>query len=266
MYDKTLEALQNLVEVIAKLRSPNGGCPWDLAQTPESLTPYIIEEAYETVEAIRSGDRKLIAEELGDLLMQVVLQSQIASETGHFSLTEVANGIAQKLIRRHPHVFGDAKVDNMEQIHQTWEKIKAQEKAEMDGSDLAKLPKLSDNLDRYNRTFPTLIAGMKISQKAAQKGFEWENVDGVWEKFDEELTEFHQAIKHESKENQESELGDILFTLINVARWYGLDPDAALRSTNRTFIQRLAIMESLTDEPLENHSLVELEALWQQAK
>jgi XTP/dITP diphosphohydrolase len=266
MIDQTLTAVQHLIEVIAKLRSPDGGCPWDLKQTPETLIPYVIEEAYETVEAIRSGDQKAIAEELGDLLMQVVLQSQIASESNQFSLTEVAEGIAQKLIRRHPHVFSDVRVDSMEEIHQNWEQIKAQEKAEKDGSDPTKPPRLSDKLNRYSRTFPALIAGMKISQKAAQMGFEWENVAGVWAKYDEELAEFHQALAHESKSNQESELGDLLFTLINVARWHGLDPDAALRSTNHKFIHRLAIMESLTDQPLENFAIAELEALWQQAK
>ncbi|CAN1213295.1 nucleoside triphosphate pyrophosphohydrolase [Tumidithrix helvetica PCC 7403] len=262
MTDKNLEAVQHLIEVIAKLRSPDGGCPWDLEQTAETLIPYIIEEAYEVTEAIRSGDRSAIAEELGDLLMQVVLQSQIASETNQFSLAEVAEGIAQKLIRRHPHVFADVKVDSMEQIHQNWEQIKAQEK----GEDPNKTPKLSDKLRRYSRSLPALSAGMKISQKAAQAGFEWENVEGVWAKFDEELAEFQQALKHESKDNQESELGDLLFTLINVARWHGLDPDAALRSTNRKFIQRLAIMESLAEESLENYAIEQLEVLWQQAK
>ncbi|MEE3717563.1 nucleoside triphosphate pyrophosphohydrolase [Tumidithrix elongata RA019] len=262
MTDKNLEAVQHLIEVIAKLRSPNGGCPWDLEQTPETLIPYILEEAYEVVDAIRSGDRAAIAEELGDLLMQVVLQSQIASETNQFSLAEVAEGIAQKLIRRHPHVFADVKVDSMEQIHQNWELIKAQEK----GEDPNKTPRLSDKLRRYSRSLPALSAGMKISQKAAQTGFEWETVEGVWVKFDEELAEFKQALQNESKDNQESELGDLLFTLINVARWHGLDPDAALRSTNRKFIQRLAIMESLADESLENYAVEQLEVLWQQAK
>ena len=257
-----LIALQHLIDVVAKLRSPDGGCPWDLEQTPESLIPYIIEEAYEVVDAIQGGDKKAIAEELGDLLMQVVLQSQIASETQDFSISEVAEGIAQKLIRRHPHVFGDVKAENMEEIHQNWEKIKAEEK----GEDLATTQKLSYKLKRYARSLPPLTAGMKISQKAAANGFEWDNADGVWAKFHEELDELRHALEHESKENQQGELGDLLFTLINVARWYDLDPSKALQSTNRKFIQRLETIETLSDRPIDSFTTEELDNLWKQAK
>ncbi len=255
-------AIQHLIDVVAKLRSPDGGCPWDLEQTPESLIPYVIEEAYEVVEAIQSGDSKAIAEELGDLLLQVVLQSQIASETNQFAIAEVAEAIAQKLIRRHPHVFGDLKTENMEEIHQNWERIKAEEK----GEDLAATQKLSYKLKRYVRSLPPLTAGMKISQKAAANGFEWENADGVWAKFHEELDELRHALEHESKENQQAELGDLLFTLINVARWYDLDPSAALQSTNRKFIQRVEVIESLCDRPINSFTPEELDNLWQQAK
>jgi len=154
-----LVALQHLIDVVAKLRSPDGGCPWDLEQTPESLIPYIIEEAYEVVDAIQGGDKKAITEELGDLLLQVVLQSQIASESRDFSIAEVAEGIAQKLIRRHPHVFGDVKTENIEEIYQNWEKIKAEEK----GEDLAATQKLSYKLKRYARSLPPLTAGMNCA-------------------------------------------------------------------------------------------------------
>lgn len=167
---ETLAALQELIEVVAKLRSPDGGCPWDLAQTPQTLTPYVIEEAYEVVDAIKSGDQEAIAEELGDLLLQVVLQAQIASESGQFSLQEVAQGIAQKLIRRHPHVFGDVSVNSVDEVRQNWEQIKAAEK----GESSAESQKLSTKLSRYGRTLPPLTAAMKISQKAAAVGFEWE--------------------------------------------------------------------------------------------
>jgi XTP/dITP diphosphohydrolase len=257
-----LAALQHLIEVVAKLRSPDGGCPWDLEQTPKSLIPYVIEEAYEVVDAIQSGDIKAIAEELGDLLMQVVLQSQIASEANHFSIAEVAEGIAQKLIRRHPHVFGDVKAENMEEIHQNWERIKAEEK----GEDLAETQKLSYKLKRYARSLPPLMAGMKISQKAAAQGFEWDDADGVWAKFHEELDEFRHALEHEPKENQQAELGDLLFTLINVARWYDLDPSEALQSTNRKFIQRLETIENLSDRPISSFTTEELDRLWKMAK
>ena len=257
-----IEALQQLVDVVAQLRSPSGGCPWDLAQTPQTLTPYVIEEAYEVVDAIRSGDKNAIAEELGDLLLQVVLQAQIASEEGDFTLTEVAQGITQKLIRRHPHVFGDVEVRDAEEVHQNWEQIKAAEKGETP----AQAQQLSRKLSRYARTLPPLMAGMKISQKAAAAGFEWDDVEGVWEKFREELAEFQQALEQEDKAHQEAELGDLLFTLINIARWEELDPTEALQGTNWRFIQRLAEMEAVADRPLSDYTLDELETLWQQAK
>ncbi len=257
-----LEAVQQLVEVVAQLRSPNGGCPWDLAQTPETLIPYLIEEAYETVEAIQRGNTSAICEELGDLLLQVVLQAQVASDSGQFTLQDVAEGISQKLIRRHPHVFGDMKVQTIDELHQNWERIKAIEK----GEDPNVAQPLSQKLSRYGRSLPPIMASLKISQKAAKAGFEWESVEGVWDKFTEELGEFKAAIANETKARQESELGDLLFTLINLARWYDLDPSAALQGTNQRFVQRLHQMEAVADRPLEDYTLAELELLWQQAK
>ncbi len=257
-----LAAMQQLISVVAKLRSPDGGCPWDLAQTPESLIPYIIEEAYEVVDAIRQGDPKAIAEELGDLLLQVVLQAQIAKESGQFTLAEIAQGISEKLIRRHPHVFGDLKVNSIEEVHQNWEQIKASEKGETN----SKSQLLSDKLSRYARTFPPLVAGMKISKKAAAAGFEWDDVAGVWAKLHEELNEFKYAVEHETKEEQKAELGDILFVLINLARWYDLEPEEALQITNEKFIQRLSKVEAFSDRPLSDYSLEELEQLWAKAK
>jgi XTP/dITP diphosphohydrolase len=209
-----LAAIQQLIDVVAKLRSPDGGCPWDLAQTQESLIPYVIEEAYEVVDAIRSGSQEAIAEELGDLLLQVILQVQIATESGHFTMTEVAQGISEKLIRRHPHVFGEVEVNSIDEVHQNWEQIKAEEKGEPTPD--SKL--LSHKLSRYAKTLPPLLAGIKISKKAAAAGFEWDNVEGVWEKLHEELNEFKYAVEHETKEQQKAELGDILFVLINLAR------------------------------------------------
>ena len=257
-----IAALQNLIDVVAKLRSPEGGCPWDLAQTPSSLIPYVIEEAYEVVDAIKSGDSVAIAEELGDLLLQVVLQAQIASESNSFSLKEVAEGITQKLIRRHPHVFGDVHVQSIDEVRQNWEQIKAAEK----GESSPETQPLSSKLSRYARSLPPIMAGMNISQKAAAAGFEWENVDRVWDKFKEELAEFQYAIAHESPEQQQAELGDLFFVLINLARWYKLDPSEALHGTNQRFIQRLSKLETLADRPLCDYTLEELENLWQQAK
>jgi len=256
-----LAAVQRLVEVVAQLRSPDGGCPWDLAQTPQTLIPYVLEEAYEVADAIRQGDSEAIADEMGDLLLQVVLQAQIASEAEQFDLETVANLITEKLIRRHPHVFGDVEVADESEVKENWEAIKSAEAQEKEGSD-----RLSQRLARYARSLPPLTASLKMSKKAARAGFEWETVDGVWEKFEEELQELRQAIAHESKERQQAELGDLLFTLVNVARWYGLDPDEALQSTNQRFIQRLTLMEGVADRPLQDYSLDELETLWQEAK
>ena len=260
LQSKTLEALQHLIDVVAQLRNPKGGCPWDLAQTPESLTPYVLEEAYEVVDAIQQGDRDHIAEELGDLLLQVVLQSQIFSETDAFDLGDVAQGIADKLIRRHPHVFGDDQASTPEEVRVSWEAIKAAEK-----DDPGTTP-LTDKLAGYGRTLPPMTATMKISKKAAKAGFEWETLDGVWEKVEEELGEFRHALEYESAENQAAEFGDVLFSLMQVARWCGIDPVAALQGTNRRFVQRFGLLEQTAAKPLDDHTIEELEALWQRAK
>ena len=261
-YQSILVALQRLIEVVAQLRSPDGGCPWDLAQTPQTLIPYVIEEAYEVVDALQQGDQDAIAEELGDLLLQVVLQTQIASEQQHFTLEDVATGITEKLIRRHPHVFADVEVNSAAEVNQNWEQIKAEEKGET--SEQSQL--LSRKLKRYARSLPPLIAGMKISKKAAASGFEWEDVEGVWSKFDEELGEFKEALEGEDKAHQQEELGDLLFTIINIARWYDLNPFDGLQGTNRRFIKRLAMMEQFAPRPLTDYDITELESLWQQAK
>jgi XTP/dITP diphosphohydrolase len=255
-------ALQQFIDVVAQLRHPEKGCPWDLAQTPQSLTPYIIEEAYEAVDAIEQGKTAAIAEELGDLLLQVVLQSQIASEKQDFSLQEVAQGITEKMIRRHPHVFGDAKATTIEAVHQNWEEIKAAEKSQTTDEP----EQLSQRLHQYTRSLPPLMAGAKLSEKAAAAGLEWQDLDDVWTKFYEELAEFQEALLSSDVEQQTSELGDLFFTLINVARWCQLDSTAALRSTNAKLIARVSRIEAHTSKPLPEHSLEELEMLWQQAK
>lgn len=259
----TLAALQQLIEVVAQLRSPEGGCPWDLAQTPETLIPYVLEEAYEVVDAIRQAQPDAIADELGDLLLQVVLQAQLASESGQFNLANIATGIAEKLIRRHPHVFADVAVEGIDQVHQNWESIKTQEEQAK-----TETAALTPRLKRYARSLPPLTAAMKISRKAAAVGFEWENVEGVWQKFHEELGEFEQAICSEPIENQQAELGDLLFTIVNLARWYGLDPEVALQGTNQRFIQRFAQVEQALEQgrPINEYSVEELEHFWQQAK
>ncbi|MGB3533185.1 MAG: nucleoside triphosphate pyrophosphohydrolase [Microcoleaceae cyanobacterium] len=259
--EDTARALQNLIDVVAQLRSPTGGCPWDLAQTPQTLIPYIIEEAYEVVDALSEGDVAAIAEELGDLLLQVVLQAQIAHEYQQFSLATVAQNITEKLIRRHPHVFGTVKVENVDQVEQNWEKIKAEEHAEPTEAQF-----ISPKLSRYARQLPPLLAATKISKKAVSAGFEWDNVEGVWQKFHEELGEFVEALQHTNKAHQQAELGDILFTLVNLARWYDLDAESALRDTNHRFVSRFSQVEKISDRPLSDYSVDELDAFWQQAK
>jgi XTP/dITP diphosphohydrolase len=256
----TLAALQRLMDVVAQLRSPTGGCPWDLEQTLETLIPYVTEEAYEVADAIRQGEQGAIADELGDLLLQIVLQSQIASESGDFDMATVAEGISEKLIRRHPHVFGDMDVSSMDEIRQNWERIKSEENFNTNEQTL------SAGLSRYARSLPPMMAAMKISQKVAKVGFEWDSIAGVWAKFQEELAEFQQALTTQSKAEQQAELGDLLFTLINIARWYDLDPTEALQGTNQRFIQRFSQVEAIADRPLSEYSLAELEAFWQGAK
>lgn len=260
--DSTLLALQELIATVAKLRSPDGGCPWDLAQTPESLIPYVLEEAYEVVDAIRSGDAEAIAEELGDLLLQVVLQAQIASEKGGFDLQLVAEKINQKLIRRHPHVFGEVEVADAAEVKQNWDQIKAAEKSAKGENPQT----LSSKLDRYSRTLPPLTAAMKISVKAAAVGFEWSNIAEVWEKFHEELAEFEEALQIGDRAHQEAELGDLLFSITQLARWYKLNPTEGLQGTNQRFVQRFSKIESMIDRPLTDYSLEEFEKMWQQAK
>lgn len=256
-----LKALDKLIQVVAQLRSPEGGCPWDLAQTQQSLIPYIIEEAYEVVDALHSQNQEAIADELGDLLLQVVLQAQIAQEKDYFNLENIAEIITAKLIRRHPHVFDNLEVTSEAEVHHNWEVIKQQEKADKNESNL-----LSDKLKIYARSLPPLMASQKISKQAVKIGFEWENAEGVWDKFREELAEFQEAIAQENMTHAEEELGDLLFTIVNIARWYKLDPTIALQGTNNRFIQRLSLMEKYVDRPLEEYNILELESLWQKAK
>lgn len=262
---EVLTALQQLITVVAQLRNPDGGCPWDLAQTQTSLQPYVIEEAYEVVDAIASHNQAAIADELGDLLLQVVLQAQVAKDQGHFDLAQVAQKITDKLIRRHPHVFGNSNASDPEQVHQQWEQIKLAELAAQ-GIPPEEAAKLSFKLNKTVRSQPPLTATLQISEKAAQCGFEWETLEAVWQKVDEEWQEFHQALAEESPDRQQEEFGDLLFSLIQIARWKKIDPSVALTGTNRRFIQRLQHMEQYADRPLQDYSLAELETLWQQAK
>ena len=255
MAESTSAALQELIDVVARLRDPNGGCPWDLKQTHQSLVPYVLEEAHEVADAIRHGDDDQISEELGDLLLQVVLHAQIANENNRFDLEQVARGISAKLIRRHPHVFGGEL--------RSWEEIKAEEQAKTKGDSTSPL---SDRLASKVRGQPALAGAMTISKNAAKAGFEWDNLDGVWDKVNEELAELQDAIASGDSQHAQAELGDVLFTLVNVARWCGIEPEEGLAGTNQRFLDRFSRVETALGGKLQGRSINELEGLWQAAK
>ena len=267
----SLEAMAELIAVVDRLRDPEGGCPWDLEQTHASLVPYVLEEAHEVADAIRHGDDDHLAEELGDLLLQVVLHARIASETGRFDLAAVARGISTKLVRRHPHVFAapaDAPAADRASVRASWEAIKAAEQAAAAAPDAASpsASPLSDRLARKVRGQPALAGAMTISRQAAAAGFEWEAIDGVWEKVEEELAELREAVAGGDRDHAESELGDVLFTLVNVARWCDLDPDAALAGTNRRFLDRFRRVEAALGGQLQGRGIRQLEQHWRAAK
>ncbi|MCP9887636.1 nucleoside triphosphate pyrophosphohydrolase [Cyanobium sp. ATX 6A2] len=284
----TLHALAELVAVVARLRDPETGCPWDLEQTHASLVPYVLEEAHEVADAIRHGDDRHLEEELGDLLLQVVLHARIASEAGRFDLERIARGLSAKLIRRHPHVFGgaecgdaSARATDSAAVHASWEAIKAaeqrQREAERRAGAEATAPSaapsaspLSDKLAGKVRGQPALAGAMTISRKAAAAGFEWDAMARVWEKVHEELDELKEAVAAAQagggRTHAEEELGDLLFTLVNVARWCGLDPETGLAGTNRRFLDRFSRVEAALGGELQGRGIRELEGLWQQAK
>ncbi len=259
------DPLRRLEDLVARLRDPAEGCPWDREQTHQSLTPYVLEEAHEVADAIRHGDDQHLKEELGDLLLQVVLHARIAEEDNRFDLNAVAAGISEKLIRRHPHVFADAEARDSAAVRISWEAIKAQERAGAKAAAVSASP-LSDQLASKVRGQPALSGAMTISRKAAKAGFEWEDIAGVWSKVNEELEELKDAISSGDKAHAQEELGDVLFTLVNVARWCEISPEEGLAGTNQRFLDRFSRVEAALDGDLEGHSIQKLEELWQQAK
>ena len=259
------DPLRRLENLVARLRDPAEGCPWDLEQTHQSLTPYVLEEAHEVADAIRHGDDQHLKEELGDLLLQVVLHARIAEEDNRFDLNAVAAGISEKLIRRHPHVFADAEARDSAAVRISWEAIKAQERAGAKAAAVSASP-LSDQLASKVRGQPAVSAAMTISRKAAKAGFEWEDIAGVWSKVNEELEELKDAICSGDKAHAQEELGDVLFTLVNVARWCEISPEEGLAGTNQRFLDRFSRVEAALDGDLQGQSIEKLEGLWQQAK
>ena len=255
MATSSSDALQHLVQVVAQLRDPQDGCPWDLEQTHRSLVPYVLEEAHEVADAIRHGSDADLEDELGDLLLQVVLHAQIAHEEQRFDLDSIARAISAKLVRRHPHVFGGTP--------RSWDAIKAEEKGHQAANSSSPL---SDHLADKVRGLSALAGAMAISRKAAKAGFEWDDIDGVWGKVNEELEELKEAVASGDQRHAQEELGDVLFTLVNVARWCGLDPEEGLAGTNRRFLDRFSRVETALNGDLQGRSIQELEQHWQQAK
>ncbi len=260
-------AFQDLIAVMRRLRNPDGGCPWDVEQTFASIAPYTIEEAYEVAEAIAGGDMAQLKDELGDLLLQVIFHAQMADEAGHFDIHDVATAIVDKMIRRHPHVFGDQTgIDSAAQQTGNWERQKAEErhaKARAAG-------RAPSALDGVAQGLPALLRAIKLQNRAARVGFDWPTPDPVFDKIEEEIAEFKaEVVQGGDPDRMIDEFGDILFVYANLARHYALDPEAALRQTNAKFERRFRRVEALlaaAGKSPETSSLEEMDALWDQVK
>tara|TARA_B100000965_G_C19460088_1_gene699286 strand:- start:127 stop:939 length:813 start_codon:yes stop_codon:yes gene_type:complete len=255
------EKIHKLIEVVSALRDPLNGCPWDLKQTNLSLIPYLLEEAYEVAHAIRENDPNELKEELGDLLLQIVLHTEIAKEKNLFDFADVIEIITNKLIRRHPHIFENQKNVSIEEVQKSWENIKNKEKPLYN----SKAP-VSDRLKRKIRPHPSTQAALIISKKASQNGFEWDKIDEIWDKLYEELEELKYALKENNSSEAENELGDVLFTIVNIARWNKLSIEEGLTKTNKKFLERLAFIEENINGKLNCQSKEELEKYWKLAK
>ncbi|MBY7141633.1 nucleoside triphosphate pyrophosphohydrolase [Virgibacillus sp. NKC19-3] len=247
-----------LRETIATLRSPSG-CPWDKAQTHESLRQYAIEEVYELIDAIDNQDEENIIEELGDILLQVMLHSQIGEDDGYFNVDDVIGSVTNKMVYRHPHVFDDIAIDSVDDVYRNWDQLKQAEKGKQRKSVLDGIPK----------HLPSLSKAFKLQKKAAKVGFQWDNVRDIWDKLDEELTEVREAIQAEDSAEIEKEFGDVLFVLANLTRYYKINPEIALNQTNQKFLSRFSYMEeqlSTQGKDMESTTLGEMDVLWDQAK
>lgn len=248
---------QKLLDIMSALRSANG-CPWDREQTRESLKPFLIEETYEVLEALDEGDPQKIKEELGDLLFQIVFHCQLAKENGEFDMDDVIKKISDKMIARHPHVFGEEKFETSEEVLKQWEERKKEE-GKLKESILEGIPK----------ELPSLLRAQRLQARAARVGFDWKRIEDVMEKLDEELKEFRDALKGKKQEDIEDELGDVFFVLVNVSRFVGVNPEDALRKTISKFISRFRYIEMKAADAgksLSDMTLKEMDALWEEAK
>jgi tetrapyrrole methylase family protein/MazG family protein len=249
--------LNKLIEIMAALRGEKG-CPWDREQTRESLKPFIVEEAYEVLEAIDEKNSEAIKEELGDLLFQIVFQCRIAEERGEFGMAEVIEKIGKKMIARHPHVFGDADYKTTDEVLVHWEAQKKREGKQRESI-----------LDGVPKTLPSLLRAHRLQDRASRVGFDWEKVEDVLPKLEEELNEFRTALKGKKQTEIEDELGDIFFVLVNISRFVGVNPEDALRKTISKFISRFRYIEMATADKgksLSDMSLAEMDELWDEAK
>ena len=254
-----------ILNIMRALRDPETGCPWDIEQTFTSIAPYTIEEAYEVADAIETGDMTALKDELGDLLLQVVFHAQMADEAGHFNFFDVAAAISDKMERRHPHVFGDQAAANADAVEYNWEDIKARERAEKSGSQASENEAIS-LLDDVPAALPGMSRAVKLQRRAAGVGFDWSEAAPIFAKLDEEIEELRleMCTPNADKSRLEDELGDVLFVIANLARHLGVDPEAAIRSTNSKFTARFKWMEKNAD--LDTLSLAEMEQEWEQAK
>ena len=246
--------LERLVDIVATLRSENG-CQWDREQTHRSLRPNMLEEAYEAVDAIDDGDVANLREELGDVLLQVILHSQIAKDDNEFDIEDVARELSEKLIHRHPHVFGDTKVQSTKDIVDNWDKPKKEEKTYR-----------KSILDGVSKSQSALMSAQKISKKVVKVGFEWDSVESLKKCIQSEYSEFEEAVQSGDKDKMEDEMGDIFFATVNLARWHKIDAEQALLRANKKFTKRFKKMEEIATKPLEDYSFDEFNDLWKQAK
>lgn len=264
------DPVTRLLAIMERLRDPDGGCPWDLEQTFETIVPHTIEEAYEVAEAVESGDRHALRDELGDLLLQVVFHSQMAREDGSFDFQGVVEAVTDKMIRRHPHIFGDEVIDSAEEQTAAWEEQKARERAEKAAAAVAR-GDVHSALDGVSTALPSMTRALKLQNRAARVGFDWDDPRDVLGKIEEELQEVREEFLPETpdKARLQDEVGDLMFSVVNLARKAGIDPETALRGTNRKFETRFRRVEHfLYDEgrSVTEASLDEMEALWVRAK
>lgn len=251
--------IEDLLHIMELLRGP-GGCPWDAEQTHESIRKDFIEETYEVIEAINKNDKELLKEELGDVLLQVAFHTQIEKEENGFEFSDVCDGICKKLIERHPHVFGDINVSSTDEVLTNWDNIKRKSKGQKtQGSSMLKVPK----------ELPALMRAQKIQSKAKKAGFDWDNIDGAFEALYSEIEELKSAMKNKDAEEIKNEMGDLLFSCVNVSRFLGVESEEALTLSNEKFIERYVIVEKLAEERninMKETPIEELDELWKEAK